>query len=496
MRKPVSKKELAELTDKRMPVKLIDIRSADEYNKKHVPDTVNIPAEQLEHNMNCFAKDDVIVCICNHGKERSQQAAEYLFNSGFINTHYLVGGTSAWYEEPDNAPVVPIAIKPTYTLRQLVFYFLRLGYAGFGGPVALVGYMHRDLVEKNKWISEEEYKEGLALAQLAPGPLAAQLGIYLGFVHYGVIGATLCGLAFVIPSFIMVVLIGIAYKMYGGLPWMQAVFYGVGAAVIGIITMSSYKLTAKSVSKFKPGAIKKNWLLWFFYLVGAAITIITQREEVLLFVTAGLLYMIIKAPPRWMHKSKAVNSIFLLDIGFWSYDTSTLGKIAIFFTKAGAFVFGSGLAIVPFLHGGVVTENHWLTENQFLDAVAVAMITPGPVVITVGFIGYLVGGFPGACVAALATFLPCYLFTVIPAPYFKKIAKNTSIKAFVDGITAAVIGALVGSVIIIATRSIIDIPTALIAIASVLALIYVKKIQEPYIILVAAVIGLVLKTLL
>src|SRR6201996_6231675 len=145
-----------------------------------------------------------------------------------------------------------------YSLRQLVLYFLKLGYTGFGGPVALVGYMHRDLVENRKWISEDEYREGLALAQLAPGPLAAQLGIYLGFVHYGVIGATLAGLAFVIPSFIMVVLIGIAYKLYGGLPWMQAVFYGVGAAVIGIIIMSSYKLTTKSVSKFNVSAIKKN----------------------------------------------------------------------------------------------------------------------------------------------------------------------------------------------------------------------------------------------
>ncbi len=393
------------------------------------------------------------------------------------------------------AVVINVTATIPYSLRQLVLYFLKLGYAGFGGPVALVGYMHRDLVEKNKWISEEEYREGLALAQLAPGPLAAQLGIYLGFVHYGVIGATLCGLAFVIPSFIMVVVIGIVYKMYGGLPWMQAVFYGVGAAVIGIIAMSSYKLTTKSVSKLNVDAIKKNWLLWLFYLVGAVITIITQTEEILLFVTAGLLYMMIKAPPKWMRKTAPANFI-LLDVSFWNFDTTTLGKIAIFFSKAGAFVFGSGLAIVPFLHGGVVTENHWLTEAQFVDAVAVAMITPGPVVITVGFIGYLVAGFPGATVAALATFLPCYLFTVIPAPYFKKIAKNTSIKAFVDGITAAVIGALAGAVVIIAIRSIVDIPTALIAVASMLALIYVKKIQEPYIILIAAIIGLILKSFL
>lgn len=386
--------------------------------------------------------------------------------------------------------------QPAYTLRQLVLYFLKLGYSGFGGPVALVGYMHRDLVEKNKWISEEDYKQGLALAQLAPGPLAAQLGIYLGFVHYRIIGATLCGLAFILPSFIMVVLLGIAYKLYGGLFWMQAVFYGVGAAVIGIIAISSYKLTTKSMGKIHLQSLKQNWLLWLFYIVAAVITIITQSENVLLFVAAGLIYMFIKAPPMWSKKPKTLNMILLSAIGFWDFDANTLEKIALFFTKAGAFVFGSGLAIVPFLHAGVVTENHWLTEQQFVDAVAVAMITPGPVVITVGFVGYLVAGFPGACVAALATFLPCYLFTVIPAPYFKRIAKNTSIKAFVDGITSAVIGALVGAVIVIATKSITDTPTALITITTIFVLLYFKKLQEPYIILMAAAIGLILKIVL
>jgi chromate transporter len=387
-----------------------------------------------------------------------------------------------------------VELKVSYTLRQLVFYFLKLGYAGFGGPVALVGYMHRDLVENRKWISEEEYKEGLALAQLAPGPLAAQLSMYLGYVHYRFIGATLVSLAFVMPSFLMVVAIGIAYKMFGGLPWMRAVFYGVGAAVIGIIAMSSYKLTTKSIGKFRFESIRKNWLLWLFFLIAIAVTIVTRSEQILLFVGAGVLYMIIRAPPKWIARNSSGLFLFA-GIGFWQFETSTLVKIALFFTKAGAFVFGSGLAIIPFLHSSVVNEFHWLNEKQFLDAVAVAMITPGPVVITVGFIGYLIAGFPGACVAALATFLPCYLITLVTAPYFKKIAKNLSIKAFVDGITAAVIGALVGAVVIIGIRSIIDIPTALIAIASALALIFLKKIKEPYIIILSAIIGLTLKLL-
>lgn len=385
--------------------------------------------------------------------------------------------------------------NPIYSLKELMFYFLKLGTIGFGGPVALVGYMHKDLVEDRKWISEEEYKEGLALAQLAPGPLAAQLGIYLGFVHYSFIGATLIGLAFVLPSFIMVTILGIVYKLYGGLSWIQAVFYGVGAAVIGIIIMSSYKLTLKSIGKFNITSFKTNWLLWLFFIVAIVVTMVTQQEQILLFVFAGLLYMFVKAPPKWFNAS-TVNSIVLLQFGFWEYENSTLVKIGIFFAEAGAFVFGSGLAIVPFLHSGVVFENHWLTEPQFVDAVAVAMITPGPVVITVGFIGYLVAGFPGALVAALATFLPCYLFTIALAPSFKKIAQNKSIKAFVDGITAAVVGALVGAVGVIASRSILDIPTALIAVAAILALIYIKKIQEPYIIAVAAALGIIIKLVL
>ena len=373
-----------------------------------------------------------------------------------------------------------------YTMKELMLYFLKLGTTGFGGPPALIGYMHRDLVEQRKWIEEDDYKEGLALAQLAPGPLAAQLAIYLGYVHYRIAGATLAGLAFVLPSFIMVVVLGMAYNHYGGLPWMQAVFYGIGASVIGIIAFSTFKLTKKSIGKNIP--------LWCIFGLTAAVTIITESENVLLFLGAGIVYWFIKAPPKFLH---ALHSISLVPIILLQMPAIThnekLIKIFLFFTKAGAFVFGSGLAIVPFLYGGVVKENAWLTEQQFLDAVAVAMITPGPVVITVGFIGYLVAGFPGAVVAALATFLPCYLLTIMPAPYFKKYGKNPSIKAFVEGVTAAAIGAIAGAVVILGTRSLTDILTVAIAIVTVFVLWKYKKINEPAIIIMAALIGLMLK---
>ncbi len=379
--------------------------------------------------------------------------------------------------------------RPLYSLAQLTRYFLKLGTIGFGGPVALVGYMYRDLVEARRWITEEDYKDGLTLAQLMPGPLAAQLAMYLGYVRYRVVGATVAGVAFVLPSFMMVVAIGWAYLRFGGLPWMQAAFYGVGAAVIGIIAISAYKLTTKNVGRDK--------LLWAIYLLTAGFTVWTESESVWLFLGGGVLVWLVRAPPkRWFGKSAAPALAALGPQGAPTaalasgVDWSLLAQIGAFFAKAGAFVFGSGLAIVPFLYGGVVHDYQWLNERQFVDAVAVAMITPGPVVITVGFIGYLIAGLPGAVVAALGTFLPCYLFTILPAPYFKKYGKRPALVAFVDGVTAAAIGAITGAVIVLAERSISDWITALIALVAVGLLWKVKKLPEPALVAVAAIIGL------
>lgn len=384
---------------------------------------------------------------------------------------------------------------PPYSVWQMTAYALRLGALGFGGPVALVGYMHRDLVERRRWISEADYKEGLTLAQLMPGPLAAQLAIYLGYVHYGVVGATLVGIAFILPSFLIVVALGWAYKSFGGLSWMQAVFYGVGSSVIGIITISAFNLTKKTIGK--------DWLLWSIYLASALVTVCTESETILLFVGAGLITWMIRAP-RSCRTPPPQTTSWLAALPFAAALTksqagefATLGQMALFFTKAGAFVFGSGLAIVPFLYSGVVNEYHWLDDRQFLDAVAVAMITPGPVVITVGFIGYLVGGFAGATVAALATFLPCYLLTIIPAPYFKKHGKRPGIVAFVEGVTAAAIGAIAGAVVVLGRRTIFangwtpEVPRLLILGVTLFVLWKFKNLPEPVIVLAAAVAGLV-----
>src|SRR3954447_24233558 len=362
------------------------------------------------------------------------------------------------------------------TITSLARYFLRLGAAGFGGPIALVGHMHRDLVETRGWISEEEYREGLALAQLSPGPLAAQLCFYLGYIRGGVTGAAVSGLAFVLPSFAIVLGLGWAYAHYGGLAWMQAVFYGVGAAVIGIISRSAYGLTRKTVGK--------DLLLWGIFLVVAVATAVTGREIVPLILAAGALVWIARTPPRVFRRpgtlAEAGSTVLLLQV---------LG----FFTYAGTFIFGSGLAIVPFLHGGVVLQHHWLSERQFLDAVAVALITPGPVVITTGFIGYLVAGLVGACVAAGATFLPAFLFTVIPAPYFHRYGSRPWLAAVVLGVTAGASGAIVGAVFVLARHSIVDGATAVIAL-SAFGLTWTRwKLPDPVIVAIAALIGLAIR---
>jgi chromate transporter len=378
-------------------------------------------------------------------------------------------------------PLVPCS------LRDLALYFLRLGTVGFGGPIALAGYMQRDLVEERRWISKDEYTEGLALAQLAPGPLAAQLAMYLGWVRAGVAGASLVSATFIAPSFLMVLALAFLYVRFGGLPWMQGAFYGIGAAVIAIIARSAVKLARLTLGKDR--------LLWALFALNGAVTAWKETEVVWVFLLSGTVALLVQAPPR-PHGAAAVA------LPAWSWlagglggvaSAATLLKLGLYFAAAGAFVFGSGLAIVPFLHGGVVDEYHWLTERQFLDAVAVAMITPGPVVITVAFIGYLVAGPFGAGVAALGVFVPCYLFVIVPAPYYRRFAGNRSIKAFVGGVTAAAAGAIAGAAFVLGRRAVFDVPTMVVCAATLALVVVTKKVPEPLVIVVAGIVGLVLR---
>jgi chromate transporter len=375
------------------------------------------------------------------------------------------------------------------TLAEFLLYFLRLGALGFGGPIALAGYMHRDLVERRRWVSRQDYVEGLALAQLAPGPLAAQLAIYLGWVRAGLLGATLVAVAFVLPSFLMVLALAAGYVKFGGLPWMGGAFYGIGAAVVALIARSSYKLLRLTVGR--------DWLLWLLFAINAAVTAWAESEIVWVFLLSGVLALLLRAPPGFRPKTAVLSLLAwpeALTTGLHGpADGTRLGQLTWFFTKAGAFVFGSGLAIVPFLRGEVVKEQGWLNDQQFLDAVAVAMITPGPVVITAGFIGYLVAGPVGAVLAAVAVFLPCYLMIVVLAPYYRHVVRNQQIRAFVSGVTAAATGAIAGAVVVLGRRAIAGVPAALIAVVALGVILSTKRVPEPLVILAAGAAGVLVK---
>jgi chromate transporter len=360
-------------------------------------------------------------------------------------------------------------------LGALALYFLKLGAIGFGGPIALTGAMQRTLVEERQWVSPRDFLDGLALAQLAPGPLAAQLAMYIGYLAAGAPGALLIGAAFIVPSLLMVWALSAVYVAYGGLEWMQSLFHGVGAAVIAIIARSAWKLSRLTLGR--------DPALWTISAVAAATTAILEREVVWLFLAGGLLRAGMGsqslAAAVWLPAAAAAPLAPVADLSqiFW------------FFAKAGSVVFGSGLAIVPFLYGGVVQEHQWLSDREFLDAVAVAMITPGPVVITVAFVGYLVAGTPGLLAAAAGVFMPVYFFVVIPARWFTRLTAHPRVQAFVEGVTAAAAGAIGGAAVVLARRAWIDEWSLALGVAS-LVLLWRWRVPELWIIAGAALIGL------
>ncbi|MEA2572156.1 MAG: chromate transporter [Acidobacteriota bacterium] len=364
------------------------------------------------------------------------------------------------------------------SLAQLTLYFLHLGATGFGGPIALAGRMQRTLVDERRWFSRRDFLDGLALAQLAPGPLAAQLAMYLGAVNYGAIGATIVGAAFVLPSFAIVWLLAAAYVRFGGMTWLGSAFYGVGAAVIAIIARAAWKLASTT--------LRRSPLLWTIWSVMAIVTAFSGREIIWLFLAAGFAPLV----AQWLRRPRVTATMFVLLPAL--IDAQAL-RLFLFFAKAGAFVFGSGLAVVPFLYGEVVQRYHWLSDRQFLDAVAVAMITPGPVVITASFIGYLVAREPGMIAASIGVFLPAWLIVLAFAKRFRAVSHRPSVRLFVDGVTAAASGAMAGAVFLLGRRALIDVPTVAIALAALLLPLRWKRLGDVTLIAAAAIAGLLLK---
>jgi len=369
-------------------------------------------------------------------------------------------------------------------LREVVLYFLRLGLLGFGGPVALVGQMERELVSDRKWLSKEQMREAIAICQSLPGPLAIQVGVYISYLRAGFWGAWAGGWAFILPNFVIVAALGSLYVYLGDLKPVTAVFYGVSPAVIALILHSCYRLAKLGM---------EDWIQWALAAVCLVVTIVLQAEVALLFIGAGIVGILYYGN-AFRHSSAStlpsiVSAPMLAQLAPVA-PTSTLVKLLLFFLKAGSLTFGSGLVIVPFLEQGLVQQYNWLDERQFLIAVAIGMISPGPVVITATFVGYLVAGFWGSLVSTIGIFFPSFILVLVAAPLLARHRKNPNVQGFVKGAYAAAIGTILGACVLLGKIAIGDWLTALIGAAS-LAVLFRWKVSNPMLIAATAVIGLI-----
>ena len=372
-------------------------------------------------------------------------------------------------------------------LGELVAYFLRLGLLGFGGPVALVGQMEKELVGDRGWLTKEQMREAIAICQSMPGPLAIQVGIYVSYLRGGFWGAWAGGWAFIFPNFVIVVALGALYVYLGDLKPVTAIFYGVSPAVIALILHSCYRLARLGMD---------DALQWLIATACLVVTVILQTEVAVLFIGAGIVGIayygnIFRRPSTLLQIVAAPMVLPAMPVA----STSILGKLLLFFLKAGSLTFGSGLVIVPFLQQGLVEQYGWLDERQFLVAVAVGMISPGPVVITATFVGYLVAGFWGSLVATVGIFLPSFIFVLVAAPVLARHGRNPNVQGFVKGAYGAAIGTILGACFLLGRIAIGDWLTALIGLAS-LAVLFRWRVSNPMLIAATAVIGLIAYPLL
>ena len=373
----------------------------------------------------------------------------------------------------------------THPIKQLVQYFLRLGVLGFGGPVALVGQMERELVTDRGWLTKEQMREAIAVCQSMPGPLAIQVGIYISYLRAGFWGAWAGGWAFILPNFLIVAALGALYVHFGGLRPVTAIFYGVSPAVIALILHSCYRLAKLGM---------EDWLQWLLAAGCFGVTVVLQAEVALLFIGAGIVGILYYGTIRH-HASSATSLLAAAPLAPVAPLTpvasaSTLTKLLLFFLKAGALTFGSGLVIVPFLQQGVVQQYGWLGQRDFLIAVAVGMISPGPVVITATFVGYLVAGFWGSLAATVGIFLPSFILVLVAAPLLARHRSNRNVQGFVKGAYAAAIGTILGACVLLGRIAIGDWLTILIAVAALVAL-FRWKVSNPLLMAITAAIGLI-----
>jgi chromate transporter len=361
-----------------------------------------------------------------------------------------------------------------------------LGTWGFGGPIATVGYIQRDLVERRRWLKRDDFMDGVALGQTMPGPLAAQVVMWIGFLRRGTLGALGTAAVFILPSFVLVLVVAVLYARYQGLDWVQGLFYGIAPAVMAVIAVAAVRLALLTN--------RRDVRLWVISAITMIVTAITGAEIALVFLAAGVAMMLWEAPPKLRRPPAAALLPGPALAQLTGIEPGQHLSLLLFFLKAGAFIFGSGLAILPFLRDGVVVEHGWLTEGQFLDAVAMGLITPGPVVITATFIGYLVGGWLGAGVATIGIFLPIYLGVVVPGPWFVRHRDHPRLRGFVKGATASAAGAIGGATVVLIRGAVVDWTTAGLAAAG-LVFVLVFRNREPILVVLAGIAGLFLHPL-
>lgn len=370
-------------------------------------------------------------------------------------------------------------------ISKLVRYFLRLGTLGFGGPVALCGLMERELVAEKAWLTRDEMRDAIAVSQSMPGPLAIQVGIFAAYMRGGFWGAWAGGWAFILPNFLIVAALGALYVHFGGLVWMTAVFYGVSPVVIALILHSCWRLSKLGM---------EHWLQWAIAMTAFLITVVFKAEVALVFIGAGLVGLGYYGTPFRGRRPPAVAASVAPPLagGLASHAATPalLGKLFLFFLKAGSLTFGSGLVIVPFLEKGIVQEAGWLSPRDFLIAVAIGMMSPGPVVITATFVGYLVAGFWGSLVSTIGIFLPSFAFVLVVAPILMRRRGDPNVKGFIKGTYGAAIGTILGACVLLGRIAIGDVLTALVALGA-LGLLFRFKVSNPMLIAVAALIGLV-----
>ena len=369
------------------------------------------------------------------------------------------------------------------TLGRLARYFLRLGALGFGGPIALANSMRRDLVETRRWLTETEYDQGLAIAAACPGPLAYQLGVFCGYVRHGIAGGLAVAGAFALPPFLLVVAAAALYTRFEASWPLRALFYGVGPVVVALILKACWNLGRRTLARDR--------VAWAFFLVACAVTVVVQKELTAIFLVAGILGIwLFSGRPRARGTAASIVTVPLV-LGTLPPASGITGKLFLFFFRTGLLVFGSGLVIVPFLKTYVVDQYHWLGDRAFLDSVAIGMISPGPVVISATFVGYLLDGLPGAAAATVGIFAPAVLFTVVATPILLRHAANARLQGFIRGITVAVVGVLVGTTYLVGKTAVGDPLTVGVAVASLIALFVWKRLPEPVVVLAGALIGLI-----